>query len=87
MPISPFYGPFDMIEYSHTFRGVPMTSKELLISRIDLLSEKELSLLNTVQGNAIDYTAKRTDCSHQAVFDMRHKVLLALRQLPEASEV
>lgn len=135
-----------------------MTSKELLISRIDLLSEKELlSLLNTVilmtekntsgmkpdcpycgshviiryghkcgkqrflckscaktfvstthtimsnshfpeeiwqeviidtvQGNAIDYTAKRIGCSHQAVFDMRHKVLLALRQLPEASEV
>ena len=42
---------------------------------------------DTVHGNAIDYTAKRIGCSHQAVFDMRHKVLLALRQLPEASEV
>lgn len=135
-----------------------MTSKELLISRIDLLSEQEIiSLLNavtlitkkntldpkpdcpycgsraiiryghkcgkqrffckfcgktfvptthtimsnshfpeeiwrevikdTVRGNAIDYTAKRIGCSHQAVFDMRHKVLLALQQLPEVSEV
>ena len=34
---------------------------------------------------AIDYTAKRIGCSHQAVFDMRHKVLMALQQLPETS--
>jgi len=42
---------------------------------------------DTVRGNAIEYTAKRTCCSHQAVFDMRHKVLMALQQLPEACEV
>lgn len=42
---------------------------------------------DTVHGNAIDYTAKRIGCSHQAVFDMRHKVLLALRQLPEINDI
>lgn len=42
---------------------------------------------DTVNGNAIDYTAKRIGCSHQAVFDMRHKVLLSLQQLPETNGV
>lgn len=42
---------------------------------------------DTVHGNAIDYTAQRTGCSHQAVFDMRHKVLMSLQQLPEINEV
>lgn len=42
---------------------------------------------DTVQGNVINYTAKRGGCSHQTVFDMRHKFLLALQQLPDASEV
>ena len=45
------------------------------------------AIKETVHGNVIDYTAKRLGCSHQAVFDMRHKVLLALRQFPEVSEV
>ena len=42
---------------------------------------------DTVHGDAIDYTADRVGCSHQAVFDMRHKVLMALQQLPEVSDV
>lgn len=42
---------------------------------------------DTVHGNAIDYTAQKLGCSHQAVFDMRHKVLMALQQLPEISDV
>lgn len=42
---------------------------------------------DTVHGNTIDYTAQRMGCSHQAVFDMRHKVLMSLQQLPEISEV
>ena len=37
---------------------------------------------DTFQGNAIDYSAKRLGMSHQAVFDMRHKILLALQELP-----
>ena len=42
---------------------------------------------DTVRGDAIDYTALRLHCSHQAVFDMRHKILMALQQLPEADSV
>lgn len=42
---------------------------------------------DTVHGNAIDITAKKIGCSHQAVFDMRHKVLMALQQLPEINGV
>lgn len=42
---------------------------------------------DTVLGNTIDYTAKKTGCSHQAVFDMRHKILMSLQQLPETAGV
>ena len=42
---------------------------------------------DTIHGNAIDYTAQRIGCSHQAVFDMRHKVLMSLQQLPEINGV
>lgn len=42
---------------------------------------------DTLRGNAIDYTADKIGCSHQAVFDMRHKVLMSLQQLPEINEV
>lgn len=42
------------------------------------------AIKDTVRGNALDYTANRIGCSHQAAFDMRHKILLALQQLPEA---
>lgn len=42
---------------------------------------------DTFHGNAIDYTVQRTGCSHQAVFDMRHKILMSLQQLPEISSV
>lgn len=37
---------------------------------------------DTVRDDAIDYTALMLHCSHQAVFDMRHKILMALQQLP-----
>lgn len=40
---------------------------------------------DTVHGNAIDYTAQRIGCSHQAAFEMRHKVLMSLQELPEIS--
>ena len=42
---------------------------------------------NTLRGNAIDYTADKIGCSHQTVFDMRHKVLMSLRRLPEVNGV
>ncbi len=42
---------------------------------------------DTIQGNAIDYTAQRIGCSHQTVFDMRHKILMSRQQPPEISGV
>lgn len=42
---------------------------------------------DTLRGYAIDYTAKRLGLYHQAIFDMRHKILVALRQIPEISNV
>lgn len=42
---------------------------------------------DTLHGNAIDYSAKRLGLYHQAAFDMRHKILLALQRLPEAADV
>ncbi len=42
---------------------------------------------DTVHGNAIDYTTKIIGCSHQAVFDLMHKVLMAQQQLLEISGV
>lgn len=38
---------------------------------------------DTLRGNAIDYTADRLGLYHQATFDMRHKILMALQQMPE----
>lgn len=43
-------------------------------------------VIDTLQGNAIDYSARRLGLYHQAAFDMRHKILLALQELPEAAD-
>lgn len=42
---------------------------------------------DTVQGNAIGYSTKRLSISHRTVFDMRHKLLLALQELPATERV
>ena len=42
---------------------------------------------DTLHGDAIDFTAKRLGLYHQAVFDMRHKILLALLELPGVADV
>ncbi|MCM1065118.1 MAG: IS1595 family transposase [Eubacterium sp.] len=45
------------------------------------------AIRDTVCGNAIDHTAGKLGCSHQAAFGIRHKILLALQQFPEARGV
>lgn len=42
---------------------------------------------DTVQGDAIDFTANRLGISHGTVFGMRHKLLLALQEIPETSQI
>lgn len=65
---------------------VPTTHTIMSNSHFPVEAWREV-ISDTVHGNAIDYTAKKIGCSHQAVFDMRHKVLLALQQLPETSGI
>ena len=42
---------------------------------------------DTIHGNAIDYSAKRLGINHQTVFNMRHKILLALQSLPDVEDI
>lgn len=42
---------------------------------------------DTLRGHAIDYTANRLGLYHQAVFNMRHKILMALSEIPEIKDV
>lgn len=42
---------------------------------------------DTVQGNAIDYSAKKLGINHRTVFGMRHKILLALQEFPETKHI
>lgn len=42
---------------------------------------------DTLNGQAIDYSAKRLGIYHQAVFNMRHKILLTLQELPEVKDI
>lgn len=44
-------------------------------------------IADTLGGNAIDYTAKRMGLSHQCVFNMRHKILLALQDIAASAPV
>lgn len=42
---------------------------------------------DTVHGCAIDYSAKNLGLSHQTVFNMRHKILLALQNDPDSKNI
>lgn len=44
-------------------------------------------IADTLHGNAIDFSARRLGLYHQAVFHMRHKILMALQELPETADV
>lgn len=44
-------------------------------------------ITDTLGGHALDYTAKRMSLSHQCVFNMRHKILLALQDIAASEPV
>lgn len=44
-------------------------------------------ITDTVQGHSIDYTKERLNLSHACVFDMRHKILLALEDLSSETPI
>ncbi|WP_251210390.1 IS1595 family transposase [Acetatifactor aquisgranensis] len=97
-PDCPYCSSHAVIRYGHKCRKqrffckscgktfVPTTHTIMSNSHFPAEAWREV-ISDTVHGNAIDYTAQKIGCSHQAVFDMRHKVLMALQQLPEISDV
>lgn len=68
----------------HTF--VPTTNTIMANSHIPASAWKEM-IANTLQGNAIDFSAKRLGLYHQATFHMCHKILMALQEIPETANV
>lgn len=68
----------------HTF--VPTTNTIMENSHFPVSVWKEM-IADTLRGNALRYSAKRLGLYQQAAFDMRHKILLALQELPEAADV
>lgn len=93
-PDCPYCGSPNIIRYGHkcnkqrflckscdrTF--VPTTNTIMSHSHFPADVWKEV-IADTIHGNAIDYSAIRLGLYHQSVFDMRHKILLALQELPD----
>lgn len=44
-------------------------------------------IADTLHGNSIDFSAKCLGLYHQAAFDMRHKILMALLELPVVADI
>lgn len=98
IPDCPYCGAHAVIRYGHKCRKqrflcktcgrtfVPTTNTVMSNSHFPACVWKEM-IMDTLHGNAIDYSAKRLGLYHQAAFDMRHKILLALQELPEAADV
>lgn len=68
----------------HTF--VPTTNTIMAYSHFPATVWKEM-IADTLQGSAIDFSARRLGLYHQAAFDMRHKILMALQEIPETANV
>lgn len=97
-PDCPYCGSHIVIRYGHKCKKqrflcktcsrtfVPTTNTIMSNSHFPASVWKEV-VKDTLHGNAIDYSAKRLGLYHQATFDMRHKILLALQELPEATDV
>lgn len=97
-PNCPYCSSYTVICYGHKCRKHRFFCKSCgrtfvltthtIMSNSHFLAEAWREVISDkVHGNAIDYTAQKIGCSHQAVFDMRHKVLMALQQLPETSGI
>ena len=97
-PDCPYCGAHAVIRYGHKCKKqrffcktcertfVPTTNTIMSNSHFPTSVWKEM-VADTLHGNALDYSAKRLGLYHQAAFDMRHKILLALQELPEAADV
>lgn len=93
-PDCPYCGSQNIIRYGHKCNKQRFLCRECMrtftttthtvMSNSHFPSEVWAEVIeDTLRGNAIDYTAKRLGLYHQATFDMRHKILMALQQMPE----
>ena len=97
-PPCPYCGSGRVICYGHACRKqrflckdcgrtfVPTTNTIMANSHFPASVWEEM-IADTLHGNAIDYSAGRLGLYHQAAFDIRHKILLALQELPEVTDV
>lgn len=96
-PPCPYCGCGKMIRYGHACQKqrflcrvcghtfVLTTNTIMAYSHFPASVWKEM-IKDTLHGNAIDFSAKRLGIFHQPAFDMRHKILLALQELPETAD-
>lgn len=68
----------------HTF--VTTTNIIMVNSHFPFSVWKEM-IADTLHGNSIDFSAKRFGLHHQAAFDMCHKILMALVELPATADI
>lgn len=98
VPNCPYCGADAVIRYGHKCgkqRFLCKTCGRTFVTTTNTIMSKshfpapvwEEMISDTLHGNAIDYSAKRLGMYHQATFNMRHKILLALQILPEAADV
>ena len=97
-PDCPYCGSTEAIRYGHKCGKQRFLCKQcgrtFVTTTHTIMSQSHFNgavwqevIRDTVQGNAIDYSAKKLGISHRTVFDMRHKVLLALQELPETENI
>ncbi len=97
-PDCPYCGSQNIIRYGHKCnkqrfyckgcRRTFVTTTHTIMSHSRFPEEVwQEAIADTLRGDAIDYIADSTGLFHQAAFDMRHKILMALQQMPEIEAV
>ena len=98
IPQCPYCGNAGTIRYGHKCGKQRFLCKEcrrtFVTTTYTVMSHSHFSkavwleaISDTVHGNAIEHTADRLGISHRTAFDMRHKILIALQELPEIASV
>lgn len=93
-PDCPYCGTSQVIRYGHKCKKQRFLCKDcgrtFVTTTHTIMSQSHSGteiwqevLHDTIYGNAMDDTAKNLGLSHQTVFYMRHKILMALQELPE----
>lgn len=98
IPDCPYCSSTKAIRYGHKCRKQRFRCKQcgrtFVTTTHTIMSQSHFSetvwqevISDTVRGNSIDYSANKLNINHRTLFDMRHKILLALQELPETKHV